>query len=125
MILRCSWCGKTIGEIAPAQPGISHGVCQSCKARILTEFHGQNLASKATVRDGGPERSGNMKIEYDSEDLKKVENSLAEIKSLAMRARLGTESECRQCLKDVILQANVLTNLLLNGVILDEVELSR
>ena len=66
-----------------------------------------------------------LKIEYDSEDVRKVEDALVEIKSLAMKARMGTERECRLYLKDIIFQANSITNLMLNGVIMDEVELSR
>ena len=65
------------------------------------------------------------KIEYTSEDLEKVEDALGEIKSLAMEARMVTEKENRRCLKDIIFQANSITNLLHNGEIMDEVELSR
>ena len=42
-----------------------------------------------------------------------------------MRARMGTEKECRDCLKDIVFQTNSITNLMLNGEIMDEVELSR
>ena len=66
-----------------------------------------------------------LKIEYDSEDLQKLEDALGEIKSLAMRARMGTEKESRHCLKEILFQANSITNLMLTGVIMDEVELSR
>jgi len=66
-----------------------------------------------------------LKIEYASKDLKKIEDALGEIKSLAMRARMGTEKECRDCLKDIVFQTNSITNLMLNGEIMDEVELSR
>ena len=72
-----------------------------------------------------PENIKTPKIEYDTEDVRKVEDALVEIKSLAMKARMGTERECRLCLKDIIFQTNSITNLMLNGVILDEVELSR
>jgi len=72
-----------------------------------------------------PENIKTLKIEYDSEDLKKVEDAIGEIKSLALKARMGTEKECRDCLKDIVFQTNSITNLLLNGLILDDVEISR
>lgn len=65
------------------------------------------------------------KIEYGSEDFQKIEDALGEIRALAMRARMGTEKESHRCLKDIIFQTNYITNQLLNGVIMDEVELSR
>ena len=72
-----------------------------------------------------PENIKTLKIEYGSEDLQKLEDALGEIKSLAMEARMVTEKENRRCLKDIIFQANSITNLLHNGEIMDEVELSR
>ena len=64
------------------------------------------------------------KIEYTSEDLKKIEDAVGEIRSLAMTARSSTEKENRRCLKEIIFQTNSITNLMLNGD-MDEVELSR
>lgn len=72
--------------------------------------------------------SGNvktLKIEYSSEDLQNITDALGEIRSLAMRARMATEKESRLCLKDIIFQTNYITNQLLNGDIMDKVELSR
>jgi len=66
-----------------------------------------------------------LKIEYASEDLQKIEDALGEIKSLAMKARMGTEKESHRYLKEIIFRANSITNLMLNGEIMDEVELSR
>jgi len=37
----CSWCKRDMGEIAPEQPVITHGICESCKAKILAEGDGQ------------------------------------------------------------------------------------
>jgi len=72
-----------------------------------------------------PENIKTLKIEYDSEDLKKVEDAVGEIRSLAMQAWMGTEKESRHCLKEIVLQTNSITNLMLNGVIMEAVELSR
>ena len=72
-----------------------------------------------------PENIKTLKIEYTSEDLKKVEDAVGEIRSLAMQAWMGTEKKSRQCLKEIVLQTNSITNLMLNGVIMDAVELSR
>ena len=66
-----------------------------------------------------------LKIEYDSEDLKAIENALGIIKSLAMKAWMGTDRECRLCLKDIIFQTNSITSRMLNGELINEVELSR
>lgn len=72
--------------------------------------------------------SGNVKtrkIEYSSEDFQNIEDALNKIRALAMRARMATEKEARLCLKDIIFQTNYITNQLLNGEIMDAVELSR
>jgi len=42
----CAWCKEPMGEIAPEQPGVTHGICESCKAKILAEKDGQ-------FQDGG------------------------------------------------------------------------
>ena len=65
------------------------------------------------------------KIEYTSEDLKKIEDAVGEIRSLAMTARSSTEKENRRCLQEITFQANSIINRLNNGLIMDEVELSR
>ena len=65
------------------------------------------------------------KIEYGSEDLQNIEDALGKIRALAMRARMAPEKEARLCLKDIIFQTNSITNLMLNGEIMDAVELSR
>ena len=37
----CAWCKEPMGEIAPEQPGVTHGICESCKAKILAAPNGQ------------------------------------------------------------------------------------
>jgi len=41
----CNWCKRDMGEIAPEQPGITHGICESYKTKILAEGDGQHLLS--------------------------------------------------------------------------------
>lgn len=31
------WCGKHLGEKFPEQPGVSHGICESCAKRVKEE----------------------------------------------------------------------------------------
>jgi len=38
----CAWCLVDMGEIAPEQPGVTHGICEKCKATILAEKDGHN-----------------------------------------------------------------------------------
>ena len=38
----CAWCKESMGEIAPEQPGITHGICEECKKKILAEAGGQD-----------------------------------------------------------------------------------
>jgi len=37
----CAWCKEPMGEIAPEQPGVTHGICEKCKANLLAEKDGQ------------------------------------------------------------------------------------
>jgi len=37
----CAWCLRDMGEIAPEQPGVTHGICDKCKTKILAENKGQ------------------------------------------------------------------------------------
>lgn len=48
MTVVCCYCGKHIGEKAPEQPGVSHGVCATCYARVMAE-----LAERREARTGG------------------------------------------------------------------------
>lgn len=68
-----------------------------------------------------------MTIEFAEEDFKAIEENAGEIRSLATRARMGTDEECRHCLGEIINHANGVVRLLNNGLINneDEVELSR
>jgi len=70
-----------------------------------------------------------MKIEYDSEDLKNVDDALGEIKAAIVRLRMGTDQQKTEKREELLTwinyQANSIQNLLLNGVILDDVEISR
>ena len=38
----CAWCLKDMGDIAPEQPGVTHGICEECKAKIMAEKDGHN-----------------------------------------------------------------------------------
>jgi hypothetical protein len=44
----CAWCKKPLGEKAPEQPGVSHGICEDCKARVMAE-----LTARREARTGG------------------------------------------------------------------------
>jgi hypothetical protein len=70
-----------------------------------------------------------MTIEYDSEDVEQAEDALVEIKAAIVRLRMGTEEQKAERREELLTwinyQANAAQNLLLNGVFLDEVELSR
>ena len=46
MTRRCSWCLCDMGEIAPDQPGITHGICETCQEKIMAERNGQDGASR-------------------------------------------------------------------------------
>jgi hypothetical protein len=48
--LICAWCLKDLGDIAPEQPGVTHGVCEECKRKIMAELHSQRPTSSL---DGG------------------------------------------------------------------------
>ena len=37
----CSWCLADMGEKYPEQPGVTHGICEKCKAKILAAPNGQ------------------------------------------------------------------------------------
>jgi len=63
-------------------------------------------------------------VKITSEDLKKIEDKVVEIRSLAIKMRMGTDLECRCCLKEIINLSSSVLNLL-NDPIMDEVELSR
>jgi len=66
-----------------------------------------------------------MAIEYSETDIKEIEDKVGEIKALATKARMGSDTEARLCLQEIITQANGVANLLNNGLFVDEVELSR
>ena len=36
----CSWCGKDMSEKYPEQPGVTHGICEKRKAKIMAEKDG-------------------------------------------------------------------------------------
>jgi len=38
----CAWCRKEMGEVAPEQPGITHGICEECREKVLAERDGQS-----------------------------------------------------------------------------------
>jgi len=65
------------------------------------------------------------KIKYTSEDLGKMEDALGKIKLLAMKARMDTDEERMNRLQEITFQTNSIITLLNNGLIMDEVELSR
>ena len=44
----CAWCKEPMCEIAPEQQGITHGICESCKAKIMAEKDGQDGAGPAS-----------------------------------------------------------------------------
>ena len=44
----CCYCGKDLGEKYPLQPGVSHGVCSTCFARVMAE-----LDARREARTGG------------------------------------------------------------------------
>jgi len=37
MTVVCAWCQKHLGEKFPDQPGVSHGICEECKSKVLSE----------------------------------------------------------------------------------------
>jgi len=45
MKIICGWCQADLGEKYPNIPGISHGICEECKAKILAEHSGQSCSS--------------------------------------------------------------------------------
>ena len=47
----CSWCLRDMGEIAPEQPGITHGICEDCKEKLLAEPQGQFFMFRGRGRD--------------------------------------------------------------------------
>lgn len=55
MKLRCAWCGADMGEIAPDEPGISHGICPKCRDKILAEHKAQdNVLTPEDGADSSP-----------------------------------------------------------------------
>ena len=66
-----------------------------------------------------------MVIEISKQNFKAIEDSAGEIKALIVRARMGTDRERMNCLQQINFQANSIINRLNNGLIMDEVELSR
>lgn len=46
MTIRCCYCGKHIGEKYPLQPGVSHGICGDCMARVMAELAQRREAKK-------------------------------------------------------------------------------
>ena len=68
---------------------------------------------------------GAMVIEISEEDFKGIEDAAGEIKALVVRARMGTDQERKDCLQQINFKANSIINLLNNGLIDNEVELSR
>lgn len=66
-----------------------------------------------------------MVIEIAEKDFKAIQDSAREIRSLALKAWMGKEKERPHCLKEIVFQVNIITNLMFNGEIVDEVELSR
>ena len=49
MEIYCSWCLKYMGEIAPDEPGITHGICEECKAKVLAEWNSAEWNSQDNV----------------------------------------------------------------------------
>ena len=44
----CAWCLADMGDIAPEQTGVTHGICEKCKAKILAAPNGHT-----DILDGG------------------------------------------------------------------------
>jgi len=38
----CAWCLADMGDIAPEQTGVTHGICEKCKANLMAEKDGHN-----------------------------------------------------------------------------------
>lgn len=37
MIVRCSWCGKKMGEKEPlGDKRVTHGICEKCKKEVMS-----------------------------------------------------------------------------------------
>ena len=49
MKIVCGWCQADLGEKYPEQPGITHGICSECKAKVLAERNSQDVL---TPEDG-------------------------------------------------------------------------
>ena len=58
-----------------------------------------------------------MTIEFDKAQFEAIEASVGWIRAGALKARMSSESVAREALKDIVTEANGLTNLLLNGEI--------
>ena len=56
-----------------------------------------------------------MTIEFDKAQFEAIEASVGRIRAGALKARMSSESAAREALKDIVTEANGLTNLLLNG----------
>jgi len=42
MIAVCAWCGTVLGSRG-TEPGVTHGICPDCKARIVREYRLERL----------------------------------------------------------------------------------
>ena len=56
MEIRCGWCKKYLGEKFPEQPGITHGICQSCRDKMEKQIRTdreitQNQESRWTIAE--------------------------------------------------------------------------
>ena len=61
-----------------------------------------------------------MTITFSEKDFRAMEDTIAKIRAQAMRARMADEAETRHALQYIVTNANLLTNLLLNGLINEE-----
>ncbi len=47
MKIRCSWCGKDMGEKEPLDSEeVSHGICEPCLERLLRGEHERDIEDK-------------------------------------------------------------------------------
>jgi hypothetical protein len=38
MTIICAWCGQILGEKFPEQFGVTHGICNACKTKVLDPY---------------------------------------------------------------------------------------
>lgn len=88
----CAWCGKDMGEKAPGQPGVSHGICKRCK----------ELVSAQT-----------LEVRYRQKKIEQIATKIREIKELIYSA---IQSLARPSIyHDLLALANELSTLMSEG----------